>query len=99
MALLADIKTALRITSDDFDSEVQMLVNAALADMTRVGVDPTLLEDPDDDGGYTPLVKQAITAYCKANFGYDNPEAVRLDDTYHRTVCDLLNSSANIAAK
>lgn len=29
-----------------------------------------------------PLIKRAITTYCKANFGYDNPEAERFMESY-----------------
>ena len=94
MALLDEMKLVLRVASEVYDPEVQMLIDAALADMERVGVDPDLL-DPDDP---VPLVKKAVAVYCKSHFGYDNPEAGRFDDSYYRVVCDLMNSSANIAA-
>lgn len=97
MTLLDDMKTALRVKTDAFDPEVQMLVGAALGDMERVGVNPALLEIVDEDLE-NPLVKTAVFAYCKAGFGYDNPEATRFDGSYRRIVCDLLNSSENIAA-
>lgn len=95
MTLKADIKVALRITTDALDSEVETLIAAALYDMERVGVDPALLDEDDLDNAF---VKQAVVAYCKAHFGYDNAEADRFDDAYRRIVCDLLNSSRNIAA-
>ena len=95
MALLEDIKLSLRITSDAFDDEVSMLVFAALADMKRVGIDESYL---DLDGELHPLVRMAITCYCKARFGYDNEEADRFDASYRQTVADMLNSNMNIAA-
>lgn len=95
MALRDDIKLALRLTSDVFDAEVDTLIDAALYDMERVGVDPALLDRDDLENAF---VKQAVTAYAKANFGYDNAEAPRFDEAYRRIVCDLMNSSANIAA-
>ena len=95
MALLDDIKKSLRVTTDALDAEVDMLIGAALYDMERVGVNPALLDADDLEN---PYVKSAVTAYCKAHFGYDNTEATRFDDTYHRIVCDLMNSSENIAA-
>ena len=95
MALKDDIKSALRVKTDAFDAEVETLIGAALYDMERVGVDPTLLDADDMEN---PFVKQAVTAYCKAHFGYDNAESDRLDAAYRRIVCDLMNSSANIAA-
>lgn len=97
MTLLDDMKTALRITTDAFDAEVQMLIGAALGDMERVGINPALLEPVEEDLE-NPLVKTAVFAYCKAGFGYDNPEATRFDGSYRRIVCDLMNSSENIAA-
>ena len=98
MTLLADIKRSLRVTTDLLDAEVQMLADAALYDMERAGVNPALLElDPSGDL-QNAFAKHAVTAYCKAHFGFDNADAGRLDDSYRRVVCDLLNSSQNVAA-
>lgn len=98
MALLDDIKLSLRLSTDVMDSEVQMLADSALYDMERVGVDPDLLLVGDDGNLANAFVKNAVTCYCKAHFGYDNGEADRFDESYRRIVCDLLNSSRNIAA-
>ena len=98
MSLFDDIKTSLRITTDKMDSEVQMLIDGALYDMWRVGVNPKLLELNADDDLDNPFVKHAVTAYCKSNFGFDLTEAMRFDESYRRIVCDLMNSSENIAA-
>lgn len=99
MSLLDDIKTSLRVTSNAFDSEVRGLIDAARFDMERAGVDPTMLAlNPSDQDLSNEFVKQAIRCYAKAHFGYDNPEADRFDDSYRRIVCDLMNSSHNIAA-
>lgn len=95
MTLVDDIRKSLRVTTDSLDGEIEMLANAALYDMERAGVNPVLLEDPDDLG---PFTKHAVTAYCKAHFGYDVSEAERFDESYRRIVCDLLNSKENIAA-
>jgi len=99
VALLADIKRSLRLTTDAMDAEVQMLVDAALYDMERVGVNPALLAVDAESGDLSnAFVKHAVTTYCKAEFGYDVDEAARFKDSYYRIVCDLLNSSQNIAA-
>jgi hypothetical protein len=98
VALVDDIRKALRVTSEAFDGEIAMLVGAALYDMERAGVNPALLEEDDEGELENPFVKTAVYAYCKAHFGYDNPEASRFDDSYRRIVCDLMNSSENIAA-
>lgn len=74
MALVDDIKTQLRVTTDDFNSEISGLIEAAKTDMKTAGV-----ANPDESD---PLVKQCVILYCKANFGYDNPEAERFMSVY-----------------
>lgn len=98
MALLDDIKLALRVTTDALDPEVEMLVSSALTDMERAGVNPALLAV--DGKGDLPngMVKNAVTTWCKANFGYDNAEAGRFEAVYDRLLNALLNSAENIAA-
>lgn len=98
MALFDDIKTVLRVTTDAMDAEVEMLIDAALYDMERTGVNPELLALNIEQDLDNRFVKSAVAAFCKAGFGYDNPEAARFDEAYRRFVCDLLNSSENIAA-
>lgn len=88
MALRDDVKVALRVTTDAMDDEVQMLIDAAIADMRRVHVADELL----DEYGMDPLVKMAVCLYCKAHFGYDNDEAERFDESYRQLVADFLNS-------
>lgn len=97
MTLLADMKTVLRVTTDALDSEVQMLIDAALSELERVGVDPDLLDE--EKGGLHPLVRQAVAIYCKEHFGYDNAEAPRFSEAFMRVEVDLMNSASNIAAK
>lgn len=76
MALLDDVKLALRISSASLDTEVQDLINAAKEDLEVTAIDETKLDDTN------PLIKQAIIAYTKANFGYNNPEAERFMASY-----------------
>lgn len=97
MSLVDDMKLSLRVMTDKLDAEVSMLVDAALADMARVGVRVELLER-DLNGNLVSgdaLVKQAVACYCKARFGFDNDEAPRFDESYRRSVCDLINSQAS----
>lgn len=77
MALLDDVKLALRITSSAFDSEVSDLIEAVKADLKLSGVDPVKVIDTD------PLIKRAVITYAKANFGFDNPDAERLQQAYN----------------
>lgn len=89
MVLLDEVKVALRVTSSMYDDEIGMLIDAATADMARVGV-PRLALTGDTD--MDPLAKMAIVLYCKAHFGFDNPQAELFQDSYRHVVTDMLNS-------
>lgn len=78
--MLNDIKTALRISQSNtsFDMEIQDLIEAARLDLQQSGISFDKAKDDED-----PLIKRAITVYCKANFGYDsNTSAERFRDSY-----------------
>jgi len=72
--MLDIVKHALRISSDDFNMEIIHLIDSAKSDLKLSGV----VNVDDDD----PLIKRAIITYCKANFGWDNPEAERFAKSY-----------------
>lgn len=86
--LLDEVKLALRVTSDDFDTEVTALIDAARRDMVRQGVREDLLAEPTID----PLAKMAIVLFCKARFGFDNDDAERFETAYAKTLKDLANA-------
>lgn len=62
MALLDDVCKVLRTNHRD---EVQDLIDAAKMDLKISGV--KRIDETD------PLIKRAITVYCKAHYGYDDP--------------------------
>ena len=76
MAILDDVKAALRIaaTTTAFNTELTDLIAAAQADLALGGVVITDITDA--------LYKRAVITYCKAYFGYDNPDADRLVRAY-----------------
>lgn len=74
MAMLDDVKLALRITTNAFDSELSGLISAGVADLGVAGV----TEDDTSD----PLVKLAVTTYCKMHFG--DPETNGVSSRYDR---------------
>ena len=76
MAILDDVKVALRIaaTNTAFDGEVNDLISAATDDLALAGI---ISNDNTD-----PLIKRAIITYCKAHYGYDNPDAERFLQSY-----------------
>jgi len=77
--LIDEVKTALRISTSNtvYDMEIQTLIYAARLDLIQAGINPDKVNDDDD-----ALIKRAIITYCKAHFGYDNPEADRFNDSY-----------------
>lgn len=78
MALLDDIKLTLRISNTAFDSEITDLISAARSDLKLSGVLESKVNDDTD-----PLIKRAVVVYCKANFGWNNPDAERLQQSYN----------------
>lgn len=90
MALIDDVRSYLRIDATDtsFDVEIQDLINAVQAELIDVGVDPTLVSAATD-----PLIKRAITTYCKANFGYDTDNAEAFQSSYEKLKIYLMNAS------
>ncbi len=61
--LLDDVKISLRITTKAFDDEISDLIAAAQDDLKLCGIN--LVTGDEDD----PLIKRAITTYCRAHFG------------------------------
>lgn len=96
--LLPAVKVACRATSEAFEPEITACIQAALADMLRMGVSESCLAE---DSAYYPLVQMAVIVYSKAHFGQDNPNA-EMDyfrESYTMTVTALMNSAANSAAE
>ena len=84
MPILDDIKIALRISNTAYDSEINDLVAAARADLRLSGILESKVNDDTD-----PLIKRAITVYVKAHFGWNNPDAERLQQSYDMLKCHL----------
>lgn len=73
--MLELVKMALRISGDAYDTELNMLIQAAFLDLTTAGVDLFTAATADD------LVKLAVITYCKVNFGLPE-DADRLQKAY-----------------
>ena len=73
--MLNNVKQSLRIKNTSFDTEVLDLIDAAKIDLKISGVNRIDTEDP--------LIKRAITIYVKANFGWDNPDSEKLQNSYN----------------
>lgn len=74
--MLEDVKKSLRVTTNHFDEEIEDLISAAKEDLQYSGGINI------DNKDIRPLIKRAIITYCKAYFGYDNPEADRFQESY-----------------
>ena len=59
--ILEKVKLALRITTDDFDTELTDMINACLLDLGIAGVTETDTTNA--------LLIRAICTYCKYHFG------------------------------
>ena len=77
MAILDSVKKALRVSNDAYNEEIQDLIDAGKSDLRLAGI---FFVDGAEETD--PLLKQAIRIYCKATFGYDNPDADRFYDSY-----------------
>lgn len=73
MALIDDVKVALRQSGSASDTEIEGLIATAELDMQTSGI---LITETD------ALIKNAIILFCKANYGYDNPDAARFQSLY-----------------
>ncbi len=75
--MLNEIKVAVRVSHSAFDAEILELIDEARADLMLSGISSVKANDDTD-----PLIKRAIKTYCKANFGFDNPDSERLQQSY-----------------
>lgn len=85
--MLADVKTALRISHDALNGEIEDLIDAARHDLTLSGVSA---EKANED--FDPLIKRAVIVYVKANFLPDNVAAERFQKSY-----DMLKNHLTLA--
>lgn len=96
--MLEDVKAILRISNSAYDTEIEDLIEAAKIDLklSGVNVNKTVTEtytpepteetpdpDPVEIQVMDPLIKRAITVYVKANFGWNNSDAERLQQSYN----------------
>lgn len=77
MAILDDVKLSLRISNTSYNTEITDLINACKADLGLTGMVDAVIVDTD------ALIKRAIMIYCKAHFGFDNPDYDKLIKAYN----------------
>lgn len=87
MALLDDVKLALRVTTTAYDSELTALIESAKKDLGIAGV---VIPEANDD-----VINTAVKTYCKLNFGTPNPANWEyLKKSYDEQKAQLSNSSS-----
>lgn len=86
--MLELVKTALRITTDKFNTEIQQYIDAAFADLGIAGIkDPDTAAKPED-GSTDALIKMAVITYCRLHFGAPDDYA-RLERSYNEQKAQL----------
>jgi len=87
--MLDEVKKALRISllNTAYDDEVTGLIAAAQAELVLAGVTKIKVNDTTD-----PLIKRAVVVYCKANFGWDNPDSEKFKNSF-----EMLKMSLSLA--
>lgn len=76
----AAVKLSLRVTTTDFDNEINSLIDAAMLDMGVAGV--------DNDDTANALILRAVCTYCKMHFG-EPDEYDRLKASYDEQKAQL----------
>jgi hypothetical protein len=80
MALLDDVKLALRMKNIAFDTEITPIIDACKIDLKLAGVNIIVETDP--------LIQRAVVLYAKANFG-SNPDSEKYQKSYDLLKCSL----------
>lgn len=72
--MLDRVRNSLRIKHNKFDEEINDLIEEAVRDLETSGIVNISLDDP--------LISKAIKTYCKANFGIDNKDSEKYQESY-----------------
>lgn len=75
--LLDVVKKNIRVTHTALDlDEIIPLIESAKKDLELTGIKK--IDESDQ------LIQRAIILYCKANFGYDNPDSEKFEMKYEK---------------
>lgn len=82
--MLQLVKLALRISTDAYDAELNMLITSCLDEMASMNaISYSEASDPSSD-----QVKSAVVAYCKWMFG-NNEDKEQWEKIYHTKLAQL----------
>ena len=76
--MLDKVKVSLRISKNNtaYDDEIKGLIRTCKKELEMSGIVSFRINEADS------LIAQAIIYYCKANFGYDNPDSEKYFKSY-----------------
>ncbi len=90
MSLLEDMRMMVRTASTKTDTELDMWIDGAFAELSRVGIPA---KRPADDAAIHPLVKQFIAAHVRSKYGLDSAEEqAAWAETAEKLERDMMNS-------
>lgn len=88
MALLDDVKLALRISHNLLDNEIQQVITSAQQEMIRAGVMPSVVSMEAEDAP-TELIETAIKTYALEYYTRDVKEADRYSISFQYQMDNL----------
>lgn len=85
--MLELVKKSLRVDDDEFNDELNLLIEAAVEDLISSGVASSNFYDENDVNHDTivinnKLLKLSVILYCKSFFGFDNPDSEKYNNAY-----------------
>ena len=84
--MLELVRKALRIATEDFDDEINLLIDDCLSEMSGLGVIGCTTYTQD------PQIRSAVIAYCKWKFG-DSETKDDFERIYHTKVGQLMTTT------
>ena len=91
MAILNDVKIALRISHNALDTELTANIAEARAEMVRNGIEENIANDDNN-----PLIVAAIKTYCKMINTDDDKTAERYDASWKYQLDCLRKSTLEV---
>ena len=80
--MLTIVKLALRISTNSFDDELNLLISDCLSEMTHMGIAGAVDTSTDTQ------IKSTVIAYCKWKFG-NNEDKEEWERIYHVKLAQL----------
>lgn len=80
--MLEKCKMALRISNNDFDDEIQDLIDACITELKESGIELQL---------DNPLYQKTIITFVKKDFGWNNDDYDKLSKSYNSQKIFLMN--------